>query len=189
MEKRKTICFAYFGDDKFLGWYADSFGSIRKDSPKIYGDSKEQIAIITGNFRYKIEKMLKNNDIKLGDNDVASNLLNSSLNKDGSKLSSYSNIELRIVECPIYDGPNPDFNKEEYKKLSDEYQEKLEELTKHLFPGPSSERSAFVAGYKINNPSPRCNNWIYADYNEVNKWALEEPTEFIGVIKTENEIV
>ena len=55
MEKRKNICFAYFGDKTFIGWYDDTGGSIRKH-PKIYGNSKSQIEVIERNFRSKMEK-------------------------------------------------------------------------------------------------------------------------------------
>ena len=56
-KNRKPICFAYFADGKFLGWYADSWGSIRKDSPKIYGYSEDQVETITKNFRHKMSKL------------------------------------------------------------------------------------------------------------------------------------
>ena len=34
---RKTVCFEYFADGNFLGWYSDSFGTITKNQPKLYG--------------------------------------------------------------------------------------------------------------------------------------------------------
>jgi hypothetical protein len=157
--REKCICFAYFGDGKFLGWYADSFGSIRKDSPKIYGDSKEQIETIIKNFNYKLSKIKEQSKIDLH-NSLGSALLNNSLNSDSNELFKYKEIELRIVECPIYDGPNPDFDREAHKKWLYE-----------------SDRQN---GDKYHIPS-----WIYANYTKVKEWALNEPTEFLSIIKSE----
>jgi len=163
MEKRKSICFAYFGDGKFLGWYADSFGSIRESSPKIYGNSKEQIETITKNFNYKLSKI--DGEYTLSKRHPAFGLIDNSLEGDSKILYPCKRVELKIVECPIYDGPNPDFDKEAYKKAVDEWR-------------PTDHSS----------PRPRCNNWIYADYDKVKEWAKNEPTEFIGEILREVKV-
>lgn len=112
MKERDCIAFAYFADGKFIGWYADSFGSIRK-APKIYDNSSRQIEIITTNFTAKVRKAKG-----LQEHDFLSQAVEfvRPLNPVGamimeekkSELSEYKDIELRIVECPIYDGPNPD---------------------------------------------------------------------------------
>ena len=100
----KKICYAYYGDGKFLGWYADSFGSIRPNSPKIYSNSEIQNQIITKNFRYKIDKIKEKSDMA-GRNArlIGLKVLDDSLNKDSSNLSQYKQIELRSVECPYED--------------------------------------------------------------------------------------
>lgn len=154
---RKAVCCAYFGDGKFLGWYADSCGSIRSKGPKIYGYSPEQMATITENFRYKVNKLDKKSD--LGSIVPGLTLLDRSWDNDSKILSQYQTVELRVVECPEYDGPNPDFDKVRHENWT------------------AYDRKPF---YEPCNP-----NWIYADYTKVNEWAEQEPTEFLEVITKE----
>ena len=96
----KSVCFAYFGDGKFLGWYADSFGSVRKNQPKVYTNSEKQIEIITKNFRYKISEL--KHDSNLGDRNPALSIIDNSLKGDSKLLYPKKHVELRIVECPKY---------------------------------------------------------------------------------------
>ena len=104
MTTRKSVCYAYYGDGKFLGWYADSFGSVRPNSPKVYGDTEKQREVITKNFRNKLSKLNEKSELDLR-NPLGSTLLNNGLNKDKDELSKFLNVELRVVECPEYDGP------------------------------------------------------------------------------------
>lgn len=160
---RKSICFAYFADGQFIGWYVDSLGTIRKTGPKIYGYTPEQVETIRTNFNYKIKKLKEASNLATVTNNPGLALLDNSLNNDKENLSQYQEIELRIVECPFYDGPNPDFNIEKDKEWWDNRDNR-----------PEEDR------YKSD---PTNKNWIYADYKEVNKWAIIPPTEFLEVIK------
>jgi len=153
---KKTICFAYFGDGKFIGWYSDSFGTITKQYPKIYSHSEEQVKVVRNNFEYKLSKFQEDPNFRKFNPGLA--VLDSSLVGDAKELSQYSAIELRIVECPIYDGPNPNFDKERHKNWR-AYDRK-----------PMFE--------------PENRDWIYADSELVKTWALQEPTEFMDVVST-----
>lgn len=55
--RERCICFAYFTDDQFIGWYGDSMGSVVKNSPKIYPDTEKQKEVIRTNFTSKIKKI------------------------------------------------------------------------------------------------------------------------------------
>ena len=163
-DKRECICFAYFADGKFIGWYADSFGSIRKNSPKIYDNSESQISIIEKNFRYKISSINEKRNLAA----ISPNLsiIDNSLNNDSANLAQYKNIELRIVPCPIYDGPNPEFDSAAYESW---YENELREK------GPNFKYSDCPKESKYQN-------WIYCDYTLVKEWASNEPTEFLKTI-------
>ncbi len=152
---RKTVCFAYFGDGKFLGWYADSFGTITKNTPKVYVYTPEQVETIKRNFRYKLNKEKSN----LGDLVKGLSVVDDSLAVDKQKLSPYKQIELRVVECPFYDGPNPNFDEERHKNWT-AYKRK-----------PMYE--------------PENNYWIYADYTLVKGWATAEPVNYLEIITSE----
>lgn len=161
-ERKKSICFAYFGDGKFLGWYGDTLGSIRENSPKVYIYSSEQINTISHNFNSKISEL--NEKSKLAKSDSGLSLIDNGLNYDKEILLQYKNIELKIVECPEYDGPNPDFDEKKFR----EWVEK--------------EQKEKGNDFKFANCPPEINNWIYCDYKKVKEWASKEPTEFIGEI-------
>ena len=186
MEKRKSICFAYFGDGKFLGWYADSFGSIRESSPKIYGNSKEQIETITKNFNYKLSKI--DGEYTLSKRHPAFGLIDNSLEGDSKILYPCKRVELKIVECPIYDGPNPDFDKDSYDKLREKRRMLMEDEGIFNIPAPSIERTLAISEFDERHPMPKKNSWIYADYDKVKEWAKNEPTEFIGEILREVKV-
>ena len=185
MTTRKSVCYAYYGDGKFLGWYADSFGSVRPTSPKVYGDSDEQKAIITKNFRYKLSKLDKKSDWDLH-NPVGSALLNTGLDKDSELLSKYSEVELRVVECPHYDGPNPDFDKTEAKRIRAIRWDAFVKAGIDDIPA-GRERSKRVKEFdeSYDGPTYDVPNWIYVDYSKVKEWASKEPTTFLDVVKNE----
>ena len=185
MSKRECICFAYFADNKFLGWYSDTFGTITYKSPKIYGYSEDMIDTITKNFRYKLKKSKEDWNVNLLNNTTASTLLNNSLNNDNKTLAEYTTVELRVVECPIYDGPNPEFDKEDDEKYLEENRRLMTEAGIFDIPAPSVERSRAVTEWNKTYPKYHTSNWIYADYNKVKEWTSVEPTEFLDVIKSE----
>lgn len=160
----KTICFAYFDDGAFIGWYSDSFGTITTNRPKLYTYSKNQIATVKGNFIYGLSLIKERSDFAKITGNVALDILDEGLNENREILSQYKNIELRIVECPYYDGANPDFDEEKYEEWKE--------------------------GYKTNNNGDiryvdcpkEFDNWIYADKTKVKEWAKKEPTKFIEVV-------
>ena len=149
---KKTICFAYYGDGKFMGWYSDSFGTITENKPKLYSYSPEQVDIIRKNFQHKLKKEKSN----LGEHIAPLKILDNSLAYDSSILSQYENVELRIVECPVYEGKNPNFDEERHKNWR--------AYNRKPFYEPGNE------------------HYIYADYALVKAWASEEPTVFIETI-------
>lgn len=151
---RKTVCFAYFGDGKFLGWYSDSFGTITKYSPKLYGYNPEQVAIVASNFRYKLEKLKEDWNLRKVTPGLA--VLDESIASDAKKLSDFKEVKLCVVECPIYDGPNPAFDVKRHENWR-EY-----------------DRKPFY--------EPDNRDYIYADYQLVKGWAMGTPTEFLEVI-------
>jgi hypothetical protein len=154
---KKSVCFAYFGDGKFIGWYADTTGSVSQNAPKIYGYSPSQVEIIATNFRSKMKKLnVKSN---LGSIVSGLEILDRSLDYDSKILSQYQTVELRVVECSVYDGPNPNFDEVRHKNWS------------------AYDRTPFY--------EPGNLNWIYADYKKVNEWAMNVPTEFLEVITAE----
>jgi len=162
---RKCICFAYYNNNQFLGWYSDSFGTITKRSSKLYGYSESQLEIINKNFTSKVKRL-----------------------KEEAMAVDYSTIELRVVECPIYDGPNPEFDKDVYDKA---VQERKDLLIKFLaqsgidyyLDSPSTQRSSLVKEFEKKHPRVIANNWIHADYDKVQEWASNEPTIFLKVLK------
>ena len=178
------MCFAYFGDGKFLGWYADTSGSIRKNEPKVYGDSPEQRAIIEKNFKSKMARLNEKSTLGAIPGYAGLTIIDESLNDDKHELLKYKDVELRIVECPIYDGPNPDFDKVAYAKLVEEQHKQMVAEGIFIIPAPSIERSRAVMEFHKRVPTPECNNWIHADYKKVKEWASAEPTEFIATVKT-----
>jgi hypothetical protein len=195
MEQRKCICFAYYGNGKFLGWYSDTFGTITPNSPKIYENSERQLEIIKTNFSHKIKSSKDGSDDFLGgvaralfntqrvDEGVTSMMATQSL-VEKTKIQEYQNMELRIVECPYYSGPNPDFDEEEYNRKRKEEKEKMTSFGVFDVPGPSKERFDIVEKFHDIFGNIECNSWIYADYSEVKEWAKNEPTKFIGTINS-----
>lgn len=182
-KKRQTVCFAYYGDGKFIGWYADSFGSIRDNSPKLYGYSESQVNIIATNLKYKLSKLKQESDFAKSDSRLK--ILDNSLDEDKRNLSQYKVVELRIVECPIYDGPNPDFDAEAYQLLVDARHEAMTKAGIFDIPAPSIARIEAIKEFDKTYNMPERNSWIYADYKAVQEWALTEPKEFLGTLVNE----
>lgn len=151
---RKTICFARFTNGKFIGWYSDTFGSITPNSPKLYGYTESQVKTITSNFNYML-----------------------------NKFPTTEEEELRIVECPEYDGENPEFDEAAHEALAAAYKQKMTDAGIFDIPAPSVARIEAIKAFEGRNPRPVANNWIYADYSKVKEWAKNEPIEFLETIK------
>ena len=179
--KRKSVCFAYFGDGKFLGWYADTSGSIRSNSPKVYPYKESQVQVIRTNFQRKMKRLNEPSD--LGKLHPGLSIMDEGLNADKTNLLQYQVVELRMVECPFYDGPNPDFDKVAYDKLVEERRQLMTEEGVFNIPAPSVERFDAVKAFDKKHPFPKSDNWVYADYSQVKEWASKEPTVFFEVVK------
>jgi hypothetical protein len=151
---RKTVCFAYFGDGNFLGWYSDSFGTLTKHSPKLYGYSQEQVEVVAGNFRYKLQKLKEDWNLRRLNPGLA--ILDASIASDAKTLADFKEVKLCVVECPVFDGPNENFDEECHKNWR------------------VYDRKPFY--------EPENRDWIYADYQLVKGWAMSAPTEFLEVI-------
>jgi hypothetical protein len=180
---RKNIAFAYFIDGVFGGWYSNSFGTVSPSSPKIYGDSQEQIDIITKNFQHKIKK-INTTTFEEEKNKITGGIaVFGLLSFTNAEELKGKEIELRIVDCPIYDGPNPDFNKAVYDRLVEAEKEQMTKDGIFDIPAPSMARYEAVQDFYKRNGRIKHDSWIYPDYEEVKKWASVAPTEFIKVIK------
>lgn len=192
---RKTICFAYYGDGKFLGWYADTFGSIRT-IPKTYGNSEHQVGVIERNFRNKMRRLTGKGEldsVKVIDshNGVAGGMLKSGLDADEKILNEYSIIELRIAKCPIYNGPNPDYS----KTINDAFRENDTKLyhqwckEMNLEPGIKPGDRIGIATlenykrFKEVYPDARPKSWIYGDWEKIKEWASNEPEDVIKFVE------
>lgn len=172
----KTVCLAYFVDGRFVGWYSDTFGSVTPQSPKLYSYSERQVEIIFNNFTRKMNKIKETSFAEQSEKVEGLQAL-SLLVFEGEEVFRGKNVELRMVECPIYDGPNPDFNEEEHARLVKEREDKMRADGVFDIPAPSAERSMAVAKY----PRIQSNRWIYADYSKVKEWASQEPNEFLNI--------
>jgi len=54
--KKQAIVFAYWVNNEFMGFRADTFGTISKEHPKIYGYSENQVKIITDNVKSELSR-------------------------------------------------------------------------------------------------------------------------------------
>ena len=111
-------------------------------------------------FLYKIQKLKEKSNIPIETNPIGLTILNDSLDNDKEILKKSKNIELRVVLCPFYDGPNINYNKEVYRN--------------------------WVKQHDIKDKVPQeIDFWVYADYSKVKEWASKEPIEFLFTIKAE----
>lgn len=161
-KSNKTIGFAYFGDGVFIGWYSDSFGTITSNRPKLYNYSTNQIATVKGNFIYGLSQIKKNDDSS--EKKEADNVVDAILHINRKDLRQYKNVELRIVECPYYDGVNPNYDEEKYKEWKEDYKAKNN------------------GNIRYADCPKELESWIYADRTKVREWAEKEPTEFIEAV-------
>ena len=177
----KTIAFAYFANDEFLGWYGGTFGSVAS-TPKLYGNSEHQLETIEKNFKYKL-KRVNESSFKEEKNKTKNVFQAISLfGFDGEELLRGKDVELRLVESPEYSGPNPDFDEVAWEKYRKARRKVFKKESSHLSNGFSKERNEFVKEFNKRHPelNKRPNNWVYPDYEKVNEWALKTPTKFLG---------
>lgn len=176
----KSICFAYYADGKWIGWYGGTFGGVSQ-SPKVYSDLERMRPIIQKNLTNKLRKI---NEASFAEQKekVSGLAALSLLVFDSEELLRGKDVELRVVECPEYDGPNPNFDAEAYDVAMAEDKVRFEASEANKIPF-GVERLNAVKKYREEHPYPECNNWIYADYAKVKEWAKNEPTEFIETIK------
>lgn len=171
--ENNSICFAYYADGKFIGWYGDTSGTV-SSTPKLYQNTPKQIDVVQKNVKRKLDVI--NSTSFNEQKDLVSGLESLSLLRFSSEdLLRGKNIELKIVKCPFYDGPNPDFNEEEYDNKVAAERQRMVNAGIFDIPAPSIERSRAIDEWYKENPRIKCDNWIYADYNKVREWAKEEP--------------
>jgi len=100
-DEGKAVAFAYFSKNKFLGWYADTFGSLRAH-PKVYRNSDVQIEVITRNFNHKLNEIARTN-FKEAKGKVKGLAALGLLIFDSEDKLRGKEVELRIVELPFTD--------------------------------------------------------------------------------------
>lgn len=107
-DKRDCIAFAYYGDNKLIGFHSDTWGSIT-NYPKIYGNSERQIEVIATNFRHKMSTFNSDGAITIGKlSPPAGAVLTKAMNQDRNILSNYKDIELRVIPAPYF-GSDDDY--------------------------------------------------------------------------------
>ncbi len=183
----QSVCFAYFGDGQFLGWYADTFGSIRPQSPKVYSSLESMRERIEHNFKYKVQCLRDKTSNPAADfigtqNPVGGALIAKGLSYDETILEKYTDLELRAVACPYYDGPKLDFDQAAYETAVDMYKTKVQASGILDLP-VGVERTVRLKAFNDHTPQPKCDNWTYVDYVLVKEWAANEPTEFLEIYK------
>lgn len=181
----KSYCFAYYANGEWVGWYGGTFAALSK-SPKLYSNLDGVRPVIIENFSNKMKKI---NETSYDEEKtkVSGYAALSLLTFSGEDVLRGKDVELRVVECPEYDGPNLDFDKDAFLKSTNERRDMFNEflIANGISPdsGYSQKRVELYDEFeKINGKIP-CNNWIYADYSKVKVWAENEPTQFIETIK------
>lgn len=59
------IAFACYGDDEFLGFHADTWGSLTKNWAKIYTNTPSQLETMRNNFQHHIKEKLVESNYKV----------------------------------------------------------------------------------------------------------------------------
>ena len=181
----KSVAFAYFSNDEFLGWYAGTFGGCSKTGPKLYNDSESQKQVITKNFQSKLKDINETSFDEAKEKTVGLDAI--FLFRFDSEVELRGrNVELRVVETPFYDGPNPDFSELVERQSRNQY-----EALYHLWCDENGLEAGIEPGnirgigllpnykrFQKAHPQAKGNSWVYADYEKVREWAKETPTEF-----------
>lgn len=183
MEKKNSVCFAYYVDDVFVGWYGDTFGSVTK-SPKLYNNNSDTVNIITNTFRKKLN-LINSTTFEEYKNETKNPFSILFFNDD--ELLRNKKVELKCVQSPFYDGINPDFDRELYNQKYKEYNDKFNLSEVSTLPTNTTDeivkRMEAIKEWEKQNPRPSdTDHWLYVDYNLVKDWALNEPTEFLFTI-------
>jgi hypothetical protein len=102
----KTHCFAYYVNGEWVGWYGDTWGTVSK-TPKLYSNLNAVLPTVEKNFKNKLNKVNSTSyrEEKEKVFDFASAL--SLLVFRSEELLRGKQVELRVVECPYYEGPDP----------------------------------------------------------------------------------
>lgn len=156
-----NICFAYYADDEFIGWYGGTFGGV-SNVPKLYPNIPAQIDIVSKNFKHKIATINKTSFQNEKDKAETLGQTLSLLNFCSENVLRGKNIELRVVVSPFHDCENPLYDREAYRAF---------------------HKKDVIVEYK--DLPIHLQIWVYADYSKVKEWAANTPTEFIQVIKAE----
>lgn len=105
-DQKKAVAFAYFSGKYFIGWYADTFGSVR-DWPKIYRNSDSQLEVIERNFNNKLDKIETSSFDEAKKTTFGLAAIGLAIYDSENKLRG-KDIELRVVEVPFYDPEKDD---------------------------------------------------------------------------------
>jgi hypothetical protein len=184
-----SIVFAYYSENKFLGWYGGTFGPVAT-VPKVYNKSERQYNVIAKNFQHKLKSV---NETSFDEaKDKTTHILDSIalLRFDSEDILRNKNVELRVVECPYYDGPNEFHSNTITDKFRRHYTELYHEWCDELGLEAGIEKGTNLGIGLIENfkqfrktyPTKTSENWIYVDYKKVTEWSKNEPTEFLETL-------
>lgn len=183
--RHNNVAYAWFKDGAFIGWFY-GLGAQVCDAPKLYADTDRQEAIITSNFRSKLRKFREGITLEEAGKDKGVAGIGEIMQMSGmNKLADGKEFELRKVETPFYDGPNPDYDKEEAQRIRDiRWEALVAEGINDIPAGLERTRRVNEFDKAYEGPTYDVPNWIYG-YEGVEEWAETEPTEFIGTITEE----
>ena len=106
---KQSIVFAHYKNDELLGYRCDTFGTILKNSAKIYTYSKDQVETVIKNINYTLgEKKPNLGDVltKQGIEavDMNGNPINSLISKREEEIYQQGQdagaFEVRVLKCP-----------------------------------------------------------------------------------------
>ena len=180
---KKCICFAYYANDVFIGWYADTWGTVSANSPKIYGYSKEQLDKIRSSVIKKLQLINTSDYEKLKGNATTLADTLSLAQFSSQEILKNKKIRLKVVECPFYEGHNPNYNQEEFEKLIEQEYKLMCDEGVFETENNSPERIAAIKAFIKKYGKVKSNHWITPDYNEVRNWASQEPKDFLTIIE------
>lgn len=129
----QPIVFAYYKDDVFKGFRADTFNTISEEYPKIYNYSKEQVDIVKTNVQQGCNKvgtgfakLLKDKMlVSTSGNSVDGDELVEHLSKTEKTFQEWREFELRVL---------PFVSREEWYELGEGDEWKKKEIISNLKP-------------------------------------------------------
>jgi hypothetical protein len=110
-EGQDCMAFGYYTlDGKLVGWYADTFGSIR-DNPKIYGYSDRQMEVVLGNTKSKVKRIreeVANPAVEVisSMNAVGGAMLKIGVDANEKILKDLGKFEMKVFKAPISNESN-----------------------------------------------------------------------------------